>query len=301
MSTRVDDAPDGQREAPTHIRASRRFRQRRRWAWWKKSIVAVATLVVVLGIVDALIAARAEHNVSEQIYRNSNLPNPPKVMMAGFPYLASAFTHELQAITVTSRDVNVPGYGLLSVQSSAQYVTVPSSAVLSGEFTDAPARKVFTRLQLDGVSLGAKMGVNDLLIQNKDDISPRGGWETEALFEGTPRGYAKPATVEMTLRLKQGDVYFSAVNVISAPASPAADAPIVRADQMDAAARKRILDSFSLVLRAKDLPFHGGHPMRAYVSGGSAYVESERYYTKVSMLDLAPPTRPLSQEERPGL
>ena len=157
-----------------------------------RGAVALVLLLLVAAVVDNVIAARAEHKISEALYADSNLANPPKVQVAGFPYTASALSHELQAVTVAANDVDVPGFGLMSVHTSAQYVTVSAEDVFNGTIENAPARKVFTRLQLDGVLLGNRMDIDALQIQNLDDISPRGGWETRPFSRASPKGLPSP-------------------------------------------------------------------------------------------------------------
>ncbi len=267
---------------------------------WVRACLGVFALFMVLLITDSLIAARTEHRISQEIYRDSHLANPPGVTVAAYPYVSAAFTHELQSVTVNAKDIDVPGFGLVSVHSSAQYITVSADDVFNGDIKDAPARKVFTRLQLDPVSVGSRMHVSDLLIQNKDDISPNGGWETEAIFEGTPQGFRKAATVEMQLRMREGNVHLDAIDVVKGPEDKGKDAKIVDGDDLDDSVRQEIMRAFSLDIPGDTLPFRG-QPMRVYVAGGSVYVESERYYTRVSIEDLAPRSRPLSAEEQPGL
>ncbi|HIW95090.1 MAG TPA: DUF2993 domain-containing protein [Candidatus Corynebacterium gallistercoris] len=262
--------------------------------------VALALVFVLALITDSLIAARAEHRISHTIFAESNLATPPKVQLAGFPYTAAAVTNELQAITVNATDVNVPGYGLMGVYTSAQYVTVSARDVIQGEIRDAPARKIFTRIQLDGVLLGDSMGIDELLIQNKDDISPRGGWETESIFEGTPEGFTKPATVEMKLRVKEGDVHISPVRILTAPTDTGEKAKIVDGKDLPGDVTQRIREAFTLTLEGRKLPLPN-NPVRVYVTGGSMFVESEQFYTRVSIQDLTPRARPLNAQDQPGL
>lgn len=262
--------------------------------------IALVVLFFIALVADSLVAARAEHRISQNIYQHSNLATPPRVQVAGFPYTAAIFTHELQAVTVNATDVNVPGYGLMSVYTSAQYVTVSAKDVFQGDITDAPARKVFTRLQLDGVLLGNRMHINELLIQNKDDISPRGGWETESIFEGTPDGFSKPATVEMKLRVKDGNVILSPTRILKGPTDRSEHAKLVSEDKLPADIAQSIKKTFSLTLRGDDLPLPN-NPVRVYVAGGSMFVESEQFYTRVSITDLTPTAQPLREEDRPGL
>ncbi|KAB1502998.1 DUF2993 domain-containing protein [Corynebacterium sp. 320] len=270
---------------------------------WKRTLVALGTLIgIVLGatLVDALIAARVEHKISQNLYEQSNLPSPPDVHLAGYPYVWAAVSHELQAVTVNAKDLDVPGFGLVSVYTSAQYVTIPRAAVFSGDIQNAPARKMFTRLQLDGVSIGSRMGLNDLHIQNLEDISPRGGWETEAILQGSPKGYKRPVSVAVSLRIKAGDVYITPTRVIDGPDSTSATAKIVDGDDLSPDAQRAFREAFTLKLSGAELPLRKS-PMRVYVSGGSIYVESEQFYTTVSLDDLTPHVEPLPEEERPGL
>ncbi|MBF4554106.1 DUF2993 domain-containing protein [Corynebacterium sp. DSM 45110] len=251
-------------------------------------------------LADSLVAARTEHRISQLLYEESNLPTPPAVEVAGFPYVRAAFDHELPSVTVTAQDIDVPGWGLMSVKSSAQYVTVTSEDVFTGTIEDAPARKVFTRLQLDGVSIGHRMEIDDLLIQNLDDISPRGGWETEAVFEGTPKGFREPATVEMKLRVVEGQVIISPQKIIKAPTSADSTGNLVEGEELSESTRQEIMDAFRLTIGAKSLPLKD-KPIRVYVAGGGVFIESEQFYTSVSIQDLMPNTRPLSEDEEPGL
>ena len=279
---------------------------RPRWAkWGVRALTTLVILVVVTAFTDSLVAGRTEHLYSKTLYENSNLANPPSVFVAGSPYTASVFTHEVQAITVNVKDVDMPGWGLMSVHKSAQYVTLPWRAVLGQPFTNAPAKKVFTRLQLDGVTIGNKMQVDDLLIQNRDDISPRGGWETEAIFEGTPKGFKAPATVEMKLRIREGDVYLTPTAVLKGPSETAQEgllgsAALVEGDQLSEGIRSRIERACTLKIPGERLPLKE-KPKRVYVAGGSIFFESEQLYTTVSLQDLIPHGRRLAEEEKPGL
>lgn len=265
-----------------------------------RTALALVLLLALGVVVDSAIAARAEHRISDNLYANSNLATPPKVQLAGFPYVSAAFTHELQAITVNAADVDVPGFGLMGVYTSAQYVTVSREDVLQGKIDNAPARKVFTKLQLDGVLLGNRMNIHELLIQNKDDISPRGGWETEATFEGTPDGFTQPVKVEVKLRILRGAVEITPLDIIEAPVDHSVKADRVKGDDLPENIAAEIRSAFTLHIPGSQLPLRD-NPVRVYVAGGSMFVETEQYYTRVSLSDLVPRSRPLSEEEQPGL
>lgn len=266
------------------------------------SRIAIGLVIAfVLAVVaDSFVAARTENKISQKLYEASNLPTPPAVEVAGFPYVGAVWSHELPSVTVTAQDVDVPGWGLMSVQSSAQYVTVTAGDVFDGNIENAPARKVFTRVQLDGVSIGHRMDIDDLMIQNLEDISPRGGWETEAVFEGTPKGFAQPVSVEMKLRVIEGKVLLSPEKIIKAPETASSKDARVDGEKLSEETKKQINEAFQLSIGEESLPLKGS-PIRVYVAGGGVFIESEQYYTSVSIEDLLPYTRPLTEEEEPGL
>ena len=280
--------------------AAPQLRSRR---WLRRFFIAVLSVLLIAGVgvlADSLIAARVENKISQRIYTESNLPYPPKVQLAGFPYVAAAFTHKMEAVTVSANDLDVPGFGLVSVHASAQGITVPTKEVFSGDIQDAPTRKIFTRLQLDGVSLGNRMNIDDLQIQGLEDISPRGSWETEAIFHGTPEGFNKPSSVEVSLRIRAGDVYLTPTRVIEAPEDRSDDAKIVDGAELSNADSDAIKRAMTLKLTSEELPLDNP-PSRVYVSGGSVYVEMERLFSTVTITDLTPEVRPLPEDEKPGL
>ena len=73
--------------------------------------IALVVLFFIALVADSLVAARAEHRISQNIYQHSNLATPPRVQVAGFPYTAAIFTHELQAVTVNATDGDSLGHG----------------------------------------------------------------------------------------------------------------------------------------------------------------------------------------------
>lgn len=264
-------------------------------------LAAVLAAIVGLGVLaDSLVAARVERNISERIYHEANLATPPHVQVTGMPYLAAVRTHEVPSIQVEASDVEIPGFGRVTVASSATEVTLGRDAVLTGEFTDAPARQVFTRIQMDTVELGEHMGMDDLALSSQDDSSPRGGWETAAYMSGTPGNLTGVSgsdegtyEVAVRLRIRQGDVHLTATEVTGAPGF---SDPGDISDDL----REQVLDAFSLHMSSDDLPFDT-QPGRVYTVGGSLFIETEQYFTRVSVSDLAPRSGPLSEEERAGL
>ena len=133
------------------------------------SILAVAALVIAT---DMGFASHAEYKLSEHIQETAQLEMTPYVAIGGKAYLSSFVTGKWSSVTSRIRDVEVPDFGLVSLEYGASNVKIPASAVLSGNFPESPTKQYFTKLSLDGVSLGNKLGLTDLSIQSLKDSSP---------------------------------------------------------------------------------------------------------------------------------
>ena len=154
----------------------------------KRISAAVGAIALLAVGADLGLAIHAERNLANRIREEMNLPADPYVSLGGVAYSSSFFTGHWSSIQVRARDLEIEGFGLVSVESGAVDVEVPKSSVWSGDFDSAFTERYHTKLQLDGLSLGRQFGFTDLAIQNHEDISPAGGWETEAIFEATPPG-----------------------------------------------------------------------------------------------------------------
>src|SRR5699024_9975461 len=187
----------------------------RRRLW--KVLAGLLVAFLALMLTDSRIAARTEAKISQQLYEGSQLPKPPEVMLAGFPYVAQAVTKELEAVTVTAKDVPIAGFGDVTVQSSAPYVDVTGSQIFTGVRDGAAACRCSHRRQPGVHPLEKLVGIPHRDAQNKADLSPRGGREPPAIVRGTPKGYRAPAIGEMMVRIKSGDVYLRPVTVIEGP------------------------------------------------------------------------------------
>lgn len=295
-----DDGQDaGQDAGRSERRQGRQGRSPRRRAV-TVLLVVVAVLAATVGaavVADSLVAARVEKRISDRIFEEANLATPPHVQVTGTPYLAAVFTHEVPSIQVESTDVEIPGFGRVTVSSSATKITLGKDAVLSGDFTDAPAREVFTRVQMDTVELGERMGTDDLGLASQDNSSPTGGWETEGYLSGTPDGLSEEDSgryeVGVRLRVWQGDVYLSPTEITDTPHSTAPE-------DLDDELTEQVLDAFTLEMPGENLPFRSP-PRRVYTAGGTLFIEAEQNYTRVSVADLAPSSGPLDEDEQAGL
>ncbi len=238
--------------------------------------------------VDAGFASHAEHALSERIRDTAHLEMTPYVSVAGKAYLSSLFTGQWSSVNSRIRDVEVPGFGLVSLEYGAVNVKVPRESVLSGDFGESQTKQYFTKLGLDGLSLGRKMGLTDLVIQNLEDSSPSGGWETEALFEATPRGWSAPARVAVKLRIVRGDVVISLQDIIAAPKGPDAQ-KLSDPSELSDQDRRTVQDTFSITLPGDEIPL-GLPATRIYVSGGTITIEGEQIMCTVSPVNFMPPT-----------
>ena len=246
----------------------------------RRTVAAVCGLAIAAGVADAGIAVNAERQLADSIRREANLPADPYVRLGGMAYTSSFFTGRWSSVTVRARDLEVPGFGLVSLESTAVNVEVPSSSVWSGDFGEAPAEHYFTRLQLDGLALGRQLGLTDLAIQNYEDISPVGGWETEAIFEATAPGWSEQAVVMVKLRIENGDAHFIPDHVITGPTGPDST-DVVAGEELADDVAEEILSAFELVLPSRDLPL-SQRPTQIYVSGGSVFIAGDELYPIVS-------------------
>lgn len=249
------------------------------------SILAVAALVIVT---DMGFASHAEYKLSEHIRETAQLEMTPYVAIGGQAYLSSFVTGKWSSVTSRIRDVEVPDFGLVSLEYGASNVKIPASSVLSGNFPESPTKQYFTKLSLDGVSLGNKLGLTDLSIQSLKDSSPTGGWETEAIFEATPAGWQGKTQVSAKLRIVSRDVIITPMEIISAPSSPT-DSKIHSKPELSEVDTQHILDTFRLTLRDSEIPM-GMPATRVYVSGGSVTIEGEQIQCTVSPTNFMPPT-----------
>lgn len=252
----------------------------------RRTIAATGAVAALIVAADVGAAAHAEHELSTRLEEMSNLPVEPYVGLGGMAYLSSLFTGQWSSVSVRARDLEVPGFGLVSVESGAVDVQIPPESVWTAQFHDSETKKFFVKLQLDGLSLGRQMGFDDLVIQNLEDISPKGGWETEAIFEATPEGWAEPARVSVKLRVLESNVHIIPIEVLRAPTGPDSEV-VVPGDELDPGVRDDVLADFQLFMRGADLPLELP-PTRIFVSGGTVFIEAEKVNARVSPGDLLP-------------
>ncbi len=268
------------------------------WARWKKPLIITLVAVAALNGADSIVAMNTERRFSNELRETANLPTAPYAGFGGAAYTASLLTGTVTSISVRAGDIEVPGFGLVSVESGASDVELDRHGVLTGEFHDAPAKKFFTKLQLDGIALGRLMGFTDLVVQNIDDISPIGGWETEALLEATLPGDSAPTQVAVELRVRQGVVHITPYEVVSLPDPDASDLDSTldsatedyvpaNPEDLDEATRNRIFDAFTLNLSGEELPLSMS-PTRVFVSGGSIFIEAEKIHAVINPEDFLP-------------
>lgn len=252
----------------------------------KRISVAVGAIALLAVGADFGLAIHAERSLANQIREEMNLPADPYVSLGGAAYASSFFTGQWSSIQVRARDLEIEGFGLVSVDSGAVDVEIPRSSAWTGHFDSAFTQHYHTKLQLDGLSLGRQFGFTDLAIQNHEDISPAGGWETEAIFEATPPGWSAPAEVVVKLRILDGDAEFTPIEVIAGPEGPDSK-DVIPGEELSDDAASAILPSFELELSGSELPLRQ-RPTRIYVSGGSIFIEGDERYRHVSPEDFLP-------------
>lgn len=224
---------------------------------------------------DAVLAAQAEHRISEAVATRSNLAMNPQVSFGGVLYSLGFLTGEIPSLTISALDVDVPGFGLVNARTAIDTIEASPGQVLAGNVAGTRAELYSRRLTLDGVAVGRILGITDLDISNPYDISPSGGTAVEARLTGTPPGLDGKVTVLATLRISGPFFRMTPVDLLDAPAG------------LDAEARAAALEAFAWELDTRDLPLEG-MARAAYVTGGSIAIESERRAITVRLEDLSP-------------
>ncbi|MGV0395827.1 LmeA family phospholipid-binding protein [Corynebacterium uberis] len=233
--------------------------------------LGLTATVAVAWCADAVVATHAEHALSSAVAHNSRLEVAPNVYLAGLPYLQAVVTGKIPRLSVEALDVDTPGLGLVNARTELEAVKVTPQQVFSGDLTGAQAELATRKIGLDGVAVGAQLGMTDLDIANPYDISPKGGPAVEAQLTGTPHGFDKPVTVIVTLRLSGPQFTMEPVEF-----------PDVPPERIVAARR-----AFTWTLNTRSLPL-SGQAQAVFVTGGSIYFESQARTITVDSADLSP-------------
>lgn len=197
--------------------------------------------------VDGVVATNTERNVSAELQRLEGLDIKPAVTMSGTPFIVSTLGGSIDSIRTEMIDVQEEGFGLVNKKSEAFDVEVPPAQILSGNLQDMTAKRLVYTVRLDGVALGAQLGMTDLDIANPDDISPSASPSAEALLTGTPPGASEKQQELVKLRIVDGVVRFQPVSGN---------------------------DAFSWEISSEKLPLTG-RASHVFCGGGSIYIESE--------------------------
>lgn len=231
----------------------------------------IAGVVAVGALTDTAFAVRAERNLSHTVAEYGNLEVDPAVYFGGTPFTQALITGEVPFISVDSRDVDLPEFGLVNARTEAVEVQLTPEQVLSGTIEDAPATLITRRVSFDGVALGAQLGMTDLDIAHPKNISPSGGTSAEALLTGTPEGFEEPVSVLVELRLEGSLFRMTPTTRI--------DVPTGKED----AARK----AFTWEIDTHKLPL-GGRALRVSLQGGSIYFEAQARNVVINTHNLTP-------------
>ncbi|WP_395170337.1 DUF2993 domain-containing protein [Corynebacterium sp. PCR 32] len=258
------------------------------------TVIAVVALVVCAWVTDSFIAARTESRIAHELQRYSNLPVQPAVTAGGFPFLYEAERGKLSSLTVDAQDLDVPGFGLVTVHSSATNIEASQQDIIHGQIENAPVETISTTLSLDGLALGERLGITDLTIRRLANTAPNGGQESSAVFSGSIGGMDVPATVAVSLRIKADIISMDAYEVLDGPASRDKNAPVVKGSDIPHTLKEQIKKAFSLQLEGKYLPLRA-RPDFIYCEGGSIFLQSSQQNVTINLSDLAPMAK-----EEPG-
>lgn len=228
---------------------------------------------LILWAIDAAIAARAEHRISQAVRNNAQLDQNPSVYVGGVPYTATLITGKIPELSVNVSDVEVADFGLLVAGTSVTDLKLSRSEVLSGSVDGAKAQLVSRDVGFDAVAVGKQLGIDDLDLSNPYDISPAGTNASEVQLRGTPHGFHSPVTVQADLRLKGEDFYLTPITVMDRGDNTASDADILAA--------------FDWTLNTRTLPINA-QASYVYFSGGTIRFEAQERNVTLRLEDLSP-------------
>lgn len=230
----------------------------------------VLLIVVAVGVVDSLTAARVEHRLSQSIKDNSQLATTPEVYVGGTPFAQVLVTEKIPQISVTALDVDIEDLGIVNASTDIYNVELPAGAAYSGDIVGNVAELMKRRVSLDGVALGQFLHMTDLDISNPYDISPGGGVASEAQLTGTLPGMDDKTSVIVTLRLDGPQFRMEPLEII------------------DSAGRPDLVEKgYTLEFDTRDLPLAAQANM-VQLSGGSIVFEAERRNITLRPSDLTP-------------
>ncbi|ALC06697.1 hypothetical protein CDES_11715 [Corynebacterium deserti GIMN1.010] len=240
------------------------------------TIGVVAVAGAAFWIVDSAIAAHAEHNLSEAVAESANLDSAARVFLGGPIYSTSFFTGELASVSIDMLDVEIPGVGMVNARTEVESVEVTRDQVLSGDLNGATAETFARTIRMDGVAIGAQLGITDLDISHPINISPSGGLASEALLTGTPPDLDEPVSVMVSLRLVGSEFQMTPYELVDAPSG-------LTLDDVDQAFTWRV-DTLQLPLSDR--------ATAVYLSGGSIHFQSEARNVELTTRELSPLAAP---------
>lgn len=238
----------------------------------RRLLYLIASLLLILWVVDGIIAIRVEKHIATIVQDYSHLEVAPRVTAGGTPYTAALITGTLPQVSADVYDVDIPDFGMVNARTEAINVEASPAQVLSGDVAGAPAELLRRTISLDGVSLGRQLGITDLDIANPYDISPAGGSVTEAKLTGTPAKFEWPVSVVVALRL---------------------DGPMFRMTprEIDNPEREQdIREAFTYEFDTRDLPL-AAQAQSVTLDGGSIRFSAEVRNTPLEFSKLSPLAR----------
>lgn len=222
-------------------------------------------------MVDSAAAMRTEAAMAQSIEQLSGLDTQPNVVVSSFPFLLTYSTHLVPRLSVESKDVSDPLFGMMNVRTEAHGVEVSTEQLKNHDFAGAPAEWVGKTLRLDGVAMGTVFGMTDLDIMNPTDIFPTASPSTEVQFTGTPQGFKDPVSVIAELRIHKDTLRITPTTVVAAPEGREEEA----------------LAAFSWSIDRSELPLVGDFD-RFFCGGGSIYIESKKYQVTLDPKEFDP-------------
>lgn len=238
----------------------------------------LAVLLLGAAATDLVASTQSEARLAHRLSAELTGEAQPTVEYAGAFVTPQLLSGKLSGVRVSTRDVELPNYGLVTYTSDVSGIYLSPSDILRGNVLDHHASLIRSEIRLDALSLGSRLGLSDLEVRNDENNSPLGGWEDRVVLSsaqatGTDRDSSEVLEVRVALRITPEQVEAIPEEILSG------------GDDLSDAEQQAALERFAFALSQEELPLPG-RAMRVYGSGGNIVISSERFNAQLQRDDL---------------
>lgn len=243
-------------------------------------LAGLASVVVLLGMVEIAVSSYAEKMFAAAILTNSHIHTRPEVALKSFPNLVKLPRGRTGGLLITLNDE--PGAALdiprANVQVEYSNLRFERDSLRAGRLRDFSFGEGTGRVYVSGSAIAEYSGISDLQFQAADNASPAGVGEDKALLAGTlhlPCGSDGPHPIYVQVRAhvffwKEGKrVEIDPENLVTFKDTSHTLSPAhcVLTDEL----KQQVFDRLSLSLRVPSLPL-GIVPQLAFAQAGNLVI-----------------------------